>query len=427
MRVPPISCYRGAPARSARAAGETRKDSREDLGMRLSHLLRRTAAAAALAALVAVPAMPALAYDEPVEKREFVLENFTTEQGETIPEVRIGWEAYGEPNEARDNAILVTHYFSGTSAAAGKYTPEQEQPGYWNAIIGPGKPVDTDKYYVISSDTLVNLNVADPNVVTTGPATTNPETGEPYGMDFPVVSMADFVAVQKALLDSLGIETLHAVMGASGGSVQAMQWAAQYPDMVPRAIAVIAPGLETPAYVVGMLKLWNMPIMLDPNWNGGDYYDGTPPNEGLSGALQLVTLNALYFDWAADNFGRAPAEEGTDPEAEFDNAYKVEAALAAGGDARAAKTDANHFLYMSKANQTFSVADRVEDIQAKVLFVPAEGDMIFPPFLSEQAAETLRVAGKEAEVFTVTGPFGHLNGIFNIGQAGEAIAAFLSE
>jgi homoserine O-acetyltransferase len=341
--------------------------------------------------------------------------------------VRIGWEAYGTLNEAKDNVILICHYFSGTSAAAGKYTADQEDAGYWNSIVGSGKPIDTDKYYVLSTDTLVNLNVADPNVVTTGPASTNPETGEPYGMDFPVVSMVDFVEVQKALLDDLGIETLHAVMGASGGSVQTVQWAAQYPDMVPRAIPVISPGLDMPAFVIGKLKMWNMPILMDPNWNGGDYYDGEPPLEGLSNALQLVTLDALHFDWAASTFGRKPAAEGTDPAAAFDNAYAVEAGLQASGDGRAASTDANHFLYMSKANQTFSVVDDIEDIKADFLFIPAAGDLIFPPFMSERAATQLREAGLEAEVVVVEGPFGHLNGVFNISQAGDAIARFLSE
>ena len=378
------------------------------------------------AALLALSA-PVAAYDQLVEKQEFLLEDFVTEQGASIAEVRVGWEAYGELNEARDNVILICHFFSGTSNAAGKYSEDQGQPGYWNAIIGPGKPIDTDRFYVISSDTLVNLNVADPKVITTGPASIDPATGAPYGLDFPVVSMRDFVEVQKALLDSLGIESLHAVMGASGGSVQAMEWAAAYPEMVPRVVPVISPGLDMPPYVIGLLKMWNMPIQMDPNWNGGAYYDGEPPLEGLSNALQLVTLNALHFDWADTTFGRAPAEEDGDPKAAFAAAYKVEAGLQASGDGRAATTDANHFLYMSKANMTFSVAEEIERIRAKVLFVPAEGDMIFPPFLSDRWAEKLRAQGNEAEVVTVTGPFGHLNGIFNITQAGEAIADFLAD
>ena len=144
-----------------------------------------------------------------VEKQVFISEDFVTFGGETIPEVRVGWEAYGELNEEKDNVILITHFFSGTSHAAGRYQESDPMPGYWDAIIGPGKAIDTNKYYVISSDTLVNQSPYDPNVVTTGPASINPETGKPYGLDFPVVTIRDFVNVQKLLLDNLGIDKLH--------------------------------------------------------------------------------------------------------------------------------------------------------------------------------------------------------------------------
>lgn len=130
-------------------------------------------------------ATPLWAWDGMVEKQRFEIESFTTQGGETIPNVAVGWEAYGELNEARDNAILITHFFSGTSHAAGRYEAEGEATGYWDAIIGPGKPLDTDQYYIISSDTLVNLGANDPNVITTGPATLNPDTGEPWAWIFP--------------------------------------------------------------------------------------------------------------------------------------------------------------------------------------------------------------------------------------------------
>ncbi|MDZ7789783.1 MAG: hypothetical protein U5L08_04670 [Xanthomonadales bacterium] len=175
-----------------------------------------------IAILALLVCAPLAASDLIVEKREFVTEEFTTFGGETIPEVRVGWEAYGELNETRDNAILITHYFSGTSHAAGRYDPDDPEPGYWNAIIGPGKAIDTDRYYVISVDTLVNANVHDPHVITTGPASINPQTGEPWGLDFPVVTIRDFVEVQRRLLDSLDIDRLHAVIGASMGSMQAL-------------------------------------------------------------------------------------------------------------------------------------------------------------------------------------------------------------
>lgn len=183
----------------------------------------RHLAGTALATALLLASASATAWDGLVEKQVFEMEEYTTVGGETIAPVRIGWEAYGTLNEDKDNVILITHFFSGTSHAAGRYAEDDEAVGYWDAIIGPGKPLDTDEYYIIASDTLVNLNAHDPNVTTTGPASTNPETGEPWGTDFPLVTIRDFVEVQKALLESQGIERLHAVMGASMGSLQAYE------------------------------------------------------------------------------------------------------------------------------------------------------------------------------------------------------------
>jgi homoserine O-acetyltransferase/O-succinyltransferase len=156
-----------------------------------------------------------------VEKKTFELPSYTTVAGATVKSVNIGWESAGTLNADKSNAILITHYFSGTSHAFGKYAASDTTAGYWDAIIGPGKPIDTNKYFVLSSDTLVNLNAKASNVVTTGPASINPETGKPYGMTFPVVSIKDFVNVQKALIESLGIRKLRAVAGASMGGLQA--------------------------------------------------------------------------------------------------------------------------------------------------------------------------------------------------------------
>src|SRR6478752_3847417 len=193
---------------------------------------------------VALWALPATAFaqsgDLIVEKKTFELPSYTTAAGATIKSVKIGWEAAGTLNADKSNAILITHFFSGTSHAFGKYAASDAAAGYWDYLVGPGKVIDTDKYYVISSDTLVNLNVKAPNVVTTGPASINPDTGKPYGMSFPVVSIKDFVRVQKALIDSLDIKKLKAVMGASMGGLQAYEWAQSYPDTVERIIPVIA-------------------------------------------------------------------------------------------------------------------------------------------------------------------------------------------
>jgi hypothetical protein len=151
------------------------------------------------------------------EKKFFTLPQYTTAGGKAIRDVRVGYETYGKLNAAGDNAIFIAHFFSGTSHAAGRYQAADKTAGYWDAIIGPGKAIDTDRYFVVSADTLVNLNVKSPLVGTAGPATINPDTGKPYGSSFPVVSIADFVRVHKALLDLLGVKKLAAAAGASGG------------------------------------------------------------------------------------------------------------------------------------------------------------------------------------------------------------------
>ncbi|HEX5793042.1 MAG TPA: homoserine O-acetyltransferase, partial [Rheinheimera sp.] len=228
------------------------------------------------------------AADMLVQKQRFTLDKFTTANGQAIAPVNIGWEAYGKLNADKSNVILITHYFSGTSHAAGKYSASDTVPGYWDAIIGPGKAIDTDKFYVLSSDTLVNANVFAPNVITTGPATINPATGKPYALSFPVVTIGDFVEVQKALLNSLDIDKLYAVIGPSMGSFQAIEWAVRYPDKVQRLIPVIG-SAYIDAFAAVKLERWAYPIKTDPAWQNGAYYDAGQPLQGLTTALAYIT------------------------------------------------------------------------------------------------------------------------------------------
>ncbi|WP_353859505.1 homoserine O-acetyltransferase [Azospirillum formosense] len=379
-------------------------------------------------------AAPALAFEGLVEKKVFEMPAYTTVGGGTIKNVRIGWESYGKLNDARDNVILVTHFFSGNSHAAGKYKMEDPAPGYWDSIIGPGKPLDTDKYFIISSDTLVNLSPKDPTVVTTGPASINPDTGKPYGMSFPVVTIRDFVNVQKALLDSLNVKSLHAVMGGSMGSLQALEWGAAHPEMVKRVVAVIG-GAEADPFLIGWLNLWAAPIRVDPNWQGGDYYGKAEPKAGLTEALKLVTLHARHWKWADATFGRGWAEDGKDPAASMNNQYAIEAWLDKAAAARAAVSDANHFLYLVKANQTFLVGgggaldEGLAKIKAPVLLIPSADDLVFPP---ERAMHPLKERLEKqgvAVTYTdaITTSLGHLDGIANIAKAGDTIATFMAK
>jgi homoserine O-acetyltransferase len=361
------------------------------------------------------------------EKKFFTLPQYTTAGGKTIKNVRVGYETYGKLNAAGDNAVFIAHFFSGTSHAAGRYKPDEKAAGYWDAIIGPGKAIDTDKYFVVSADTLVNLNVKSPMVGTVGPATVNPDTGKPYGSSFPVVSMKDSVRVHKALLDSLGVKKLQAVAGASGGSVQAMEWGAEYPELVERVVHVIGPGLDIHPYVIGLLDIWMMPIKMDPNWKGGDYFGGMEPNEGVAQALKTVTLTALHFGWAEKVHGYKWAGEGKNPGDAMGNLFAIEDSLYKTGVARAAATDAAHFVWMAKANQLYSLEKEQSRIKAKVLFLPAKTDMIFPPELSRRWGEKLKAQGNHVELYEIEGTSGHLDGLFSIGKVADRIKAFLEK
>ena len=383
-------------------------------------------------ALILLCAIPAASRELIVKKEVFTLKEYRTVGGEIIRDVRIGREAYGTLNEARDNVILITHYFSGNSHAAGRYSVEDARPGYWDDIIGPGKAVDTDRYYVISSDTLVNLGTGNPKVTTTGPATIDPTTGKPYGMTFPIVTIGDFVNVQKELLESLGITRLHAVMGASMGSLQAYEWAAAYPEMIERVIPVIGAGWAS-ANLIGWLNIWAAPIRLDANWNGGDYYGKKPPLKGLAEALKMVTLQAQHWEWADGMYGRAWADGARDPSKSFDNLFKVEATLDGLGLARAKVSDANHFLYLVKANQLFyaghgrSLYEGLLKIDAPVLIIHTDEDLIFFPEQVRDTAAIIRSDGTPVEIVEIQGTQGHLDGVVSIEQAGQRIRAFLDK
>lgn len=366
------------------------------------------------------------AYDKPVEKKVFSLPSYTTVGGKTIRDVKVGYETYGTLNAAGDNAVFIAHFYSGNSHAAGKYKESDPAPGYWNAIIGPGKPIDTDKFFVISADTLSNLNTKDPMTTTTGPSSVNPETGRPYGLTFPVISMRDSVRVHKALTDSLGVKKFKAVAGASGGSIQAMEWGVLYGDQVERVIHVIGPGFSISPWVIGLLDLWVAPIKLDPKWNNGDYYGRAEPVDGIAQALKTVTLTAGHWGWAEKAFGYKLAEDAKKPGEALGNVYQIEDVLQKTGQARAKTTDANNKIYMAKANQLFNVEGEINRIKAKILFVPAASDLVFPPEMSQKAAARFRAQGGTAEVFVLEGDRGHLDGVVGITKAAEAIRGFMS-
>ncbi|TMP17627.1 homoserine acetyltransferase [Pseudoalteromonas sp. S2721] len=366
-----------------------------------------------------------------VEKQHFTTKDFTTVSGVTLEQVDIGWESYGKLNANKDNVILITHYFSGTSHAAGKYKADDALPGYWDAIIGPGKAIDTNKYYVISSDTLVNANWHDENVITTGPASTNPKTGKPYGLNFPVVTITDFVNVQKRLLDSLGITKLHAVMGASMGSFQALEWATRYPDKVERLIHVIG-AATMDAWTVAALEKWALPIRLDKNWQQGNYYGKERPLDGLAATMLNITQDAMHpiiYNASFPDFN--VLDEGALKD--IRTLPKLNQVLAQRAMARAKTQDANHVLYLVRASQLFTagmqsdLTTALKNVSAKTLLLPATNDLLLRPENMRTVFDTMKAAGKDVEISEIEGGWGHLDGIFSIAPKAQLISEFLEE
>ena len=366
-----------------------------------------------------------------VKKQQFELASFTTQNGAVIAPVRIGYESYGKLNAKRDNVILITHYFSGTSHAAGKYQATDAQAGYWDAIIGPGKAIDTNKFFVISSDTLVNLNAFDPNVITTGPASINAKTGKPWGLTFPVVTITDFVEVQKALLDSLGINKLYAVIGPSMGSFQAIEWAVRYPDQVERLVPVIGTA-EVDAFTAVKLERWAYPIKQDPAWQQGDYYQSAEkPTEGLATAMAYVTQDALHprsFNQKYPSLlkDKAAAIEITASFSAWDQ-------LMATARQRSSLQDANHLLYLVRASQLWRAGmgdnwqHALAKVKAKTLFLPASGDLLLTADSAIASQKALQATGNNAQLVEIQGDFGHLDGLFNISTVGPVIQQFLAK
>ncbi len=367
-----------------------------------------------------------------VDKQIFDLDRLELCCGVTLNQVRVGYETYGKLSLAKDNAILICHYSSGTSHAAGRYSRGEEVPGYWDTIIGPGKPLDTDRYFIVSSDTLCNINVKDPWVVTTGPASIDPETGRPYGMSFPLITIRDLINVQRALIRSLGIERLHAVAGPSMGGFQALEWAIAYPEMVRRTILVISAGELHPWVIVMPGRVAELAIRLDPNWQHGEYYGKAEPLDGLDLAFTALTMIAKSQPWADRTVGRAFADPGSSPFEALGNRFLIETEIDKVARERAAQTDANSYIYLSRANALYragigfgSFDEALRRIQAKVLLVPCSSDLFLPPYQSQRLLTALKQAGVTASSFELESDGGHLAGVLEIHKAGKVLREFL--
>jgi len=348
--------------------------------------------------------------------------------GRTLHPIRIAYETYGTLSPARDNVILVCHALSGDAHAAGfTTTPTAASTrdgfraderdagagrglGWWDGMIGPGKAFDTDHYFVVSTNLLGGCRG------TTGPSSTDPATGRPYGSDFPVITVADMVRAERAFLNEIGITRLAAVAGGSLGGMQALEWAVQYGDQVDAIIPIASTHALEPQGVA-----WNAiarnSITADPDWQGGHYYGtGRAPNAGMGVARMVGHITYLSALSLKGKFGRRLQFADdiryrlTDPEFEVENYLRHQA------DSFVKRFDANTYLYMSRALSYFDLARQygggqlapaLRNVSARTLLIAFSSDWLYPPSGSEELAAALRANGREVELHVIDAPYGH--------------------
>lgn len=341
-----------------------------------------------------------------VDYQDFVShEPFHFESGGVIPELKIRYETYGQLNQAKDNAILICHALTGDHHCAGVHDITERKRGWWNFMVGPGKPIDTNQYFVICSNVLGGCQG------TTGPNSINPATGKRYNLDFPKLTLRDMVKAQSLLIDSLEIDKLHAVIGGSMGGMLTLQWAKDFPDRLNRYIA-LASGSKHTAQTIAFNETGRQAIMRDPKWNKGEYVSEDGPFSGLSVARMMAHITYLSDVGLEAKFGRK-LKQGDVSKEHFDAEFEVESYLHYQGKSFVTRFDANSYLYLTKALDRFDFFEgvspelTVNKIQAKGLVVGFDSDWLYPPEGNRDIVEKLLRYGKEASYVEISMDYGH--------------------
>ena len=325
----------------------------------------------------------------------------------TLPGFDLAYETYGELNAARSNAVLICHALSGDHHAAGYYSADDRKPGWWDSCIGPGKPIDTAKFFVVSLNNLGGCSGS------TGPLSIDPATGEPWGESFPAVTVKDWVKTQALLADTLGIERFAAVIGGSLGGMQALQWTMDYPERVAHAV-VIAAAPELSAQNIAFNEIARQAIQADPDFLGGRYFEAkTKPRKGLKLARMVGHVTYLSDDGMGVRFGRE-LKSGDIGSAQ-DVQFQVESYLHYQGTSFSERFDANTYLLMTRALDYFDPAldyggDLVKafaGVQARFLVLSFTSDWRFAPERSDEIVDALIAAGKDVASATIEAPHGH--------------------
>jgi homoserine O-acetyltransferase len=324
------------------------------------------------------------------------------ESGRQLGPVILAYETYGELNSYKSNAILIAHTLTSDAHAAG-YHEGDKYPGWWDNMIGPGKAFDTRKYFVICSNVIGGCKGS------TGPSSPNPETRKPYGMDFPIVTVGDWVKAQKQLIEHLGVKQLLCVAGGSMGGMQTLQWVALYPEMVRSAIVIAAAWKQSPQQLA-LAEVGRQAIMRDPNWNRGNYYGGARPENGLSVARMIGHITYMSDISMEEKFARNL--KNGDYSFSFNPDFEVEGYLEYNGNHFVNRFDANSYLYITRALNYFDVSREKlipldKEVDTSFLVISFRSDWLYPSWQSREITQYLMSRQQDTTYCEIKSTYGH--------------------
>jgi homoserine O-acetyltransferase/O-succinyltransferase len=339
----------------------------------------------------------------------------TLESGEKIGPLTIAYETFGELNKEKSNSILVLHALTGDSHAAG---PD----GWWSNLIGEGKGIDTDKYFVVCSNVVGGCRGS------TGPSSINPQTGKAYGLSFPLIGIRDIVESQKHLVDYLGIRKLLSVVGGSMGGMQVLQWMVSYPDSIHSAVPIATTLKHTPQQIA-FNEVGRQAVMSDPDWLDGNYYGHHPPAKGLALARMIGHITYMSDTSMTKKFGRKTHVDRKP--FKFSADYEVEGYLRNRGDNFVKRFDANSYLYLTKAIDNFNLLNGYSlgsvflGLKAKILVLAFKSDWLYPTYQSQEIVKACKLAGVEASYCEVSSTYGHDSFLLETEQETQLIGGFI--
>ncbi len=359
--------------------------------------------------------------------RSIVLpEPLKLDSGQELAPVTIAYETYGELNAARSNVVLVCHATTGDQYVASTH-PVTGKPGWWDRMVGPGKPIDTDQFHVVCA------NVIGACMGSTGPASPGPD-GQPYGMRFPVITIRDMVRAQVRLLEQLGIERLYAVVGGSMGGMQALSLAANWPE-IPERVLVIAATATMAAQNIAFQEVGRQAIMADPNWQGGAYYGtGKAPDAGLSVARMAAHITYLSEESLTEKFGRR-LQDRQAKSFGFDADFQVESYLRYQGLSFTGRFDANSYLFLTRAMSYFDLAeehggrlaDAFADTKARFCVISFDSDWLYPTEQSRKLVHALNAAALPVSFVELSAPYGHDSFLLDVPALDKVVSGFLGQ